>query len=110
MKMKIVFFIISLCLIVFLSDAITDMTGGNIQMYDGTIYKKEILPEEVRLYKYIPMRYRIYIENNVEVHERVINKKAYYDVTEETFSMYSIGDWFDAQNPKGVNYEIESAN
>lgn len=30
-----------------------------------------------------------------------IRKEEFFDVTEETYSCYEVGDWFDSQNPAG---------
>ena len=103
----IIFVIIAVILFLFIGYEITERTGYYIRIEDGTIYKKEILPEEVTGFRYIPMRYRIHIENNVEVYGNVIDKKNYYDVTEEIYSMYSVGDWFDIQNPKGLDQKYD---
>lgn len=75
------------------------------QIMDGTIYKKEILPEEFNYHNYIPMRYRIHIK-------RKVNNSIfyfYYDVSEITYSMYSIGDWFDIQNLRECGNRVMGA-
>lgn len=73
---------------------------------NGTVYKKEILSDAINCFAYIPMRYRIHIKNDVNVNGRVISKTAFFDVMEGTFSMYSVGDWFDIENIKINNSEL----
>lgn len=88
-------------------------TGADIHLKEGTIYKKEVINGELRkgVYDmtYIPTRYRIHICDEVEKRERTYEKKSFFDVTEETYSCYEVGDWFDSQNPRRST-EIESAN
>jgi hypothetical protein len=81
-------------------------TGADIYLKEGTIYKKEVINGELREraygnMAYIPTRYRIHICDEVEKRGRIYEKKNFFDVTEETYSCYEVGDWFDSQNPAG---------
>lgn len=89
-------------------------TGADIHLEEGTIYKKEVINGELRKgaygnMSYIPTRYRIHIRDKVKKRERTYEKKSFFDVTEETYSCYEVGDWFDSQNPRRST-EIESAD
>ncbi len=71
----------------------------NKKITDGIIYDMEIINGETRSYirfpdVYISTRYRLYVTKE--------ERKAYFDVSEDTYCMYSIGDWFDSQNPRKV--------
>ena len=87
---KIVSFVSKIC-----AKAKIVKVGYFTQITEGNVYKKEILSEEFHYRDYIPMRYRIHIKKDVNVYSTYFY---YYDVTEVTYSMYSVGDWFDIQN------------
>lgn len=87
--------VLFICLI-FVNSAIYNKEQENQKITDGIIYDMEIINGETRRYiyseEYIPTRYRIYVTKE--------QKKDYFDVSEDTYYMYSIGDWFDSQNPR----------
>lgn len=92
-------FVSKICAIAMKVEHLTHFT----QITDGNIYKKEIISEEFHYWNYIPMRYRIHIKKDVNVYSTYFY---YYDVTEVTYSMYSIGDWFDIQKIKTKRDEL----
>ena len=72
----------------------------------GVITKKEVVYGHVvyssvfggKVQTYMPTVYRIYIGGEYEFEGELHSLEAYFDVSEETYSRYSEGDWFDSQN------------
>lgn len=55
---------------------------------EGTVFDKKIIYPEM---DYIPARYKLYIVGESQIW-------AMYEVPEDVYYMYSIGDWFDSEN------------
>lgn len=73
------------------------------------VYQKEIIYENAPIY-------RLYIRNEMKSNGNVSEKSNFFNVSKEIYLLYSVGDWFDSQDPwepsAEVNDEsrIESAN
>lgn len=101
---KIVLGVFLLC-VIFVESVFFEINYEDVKITDGIIYEKEILNGETRrtsLYsvEYFPTRYRLYVTNEIDYIGKKVQKKTHFDVSEGTYYMYSIGDWFDSQNPR----------
>lgn len=71
-------------------------TSYGTRITSGFIYKKKMISRKCYYifgHEFIcPEAYRFYI--------LYFDKKVSFDVSEGTYCMYSIGDWFDSQNPQ----------
>lgn len=70
----------------------------------GCIYDKKIAYVNSSIFHEANTEYRLYVKGNdvVPFLQKVIIKR-YFTVSEEIYNLYSIGDYFDSQNPKALS-------
>lgn len=47
---------------------------------------------------YVPTTYRIYVTNDYKFEDKVYTGEVYFEVNEDIYNSYSIGEWFDSQD------------
>lgn len=97
------FILLSLLFIILFFIAKSDYGCLYTNTTEGTVYDKKIINAEVNnsvfSTNYIPTRYQLYIVQKFEINGKIYEKTAKYDVPEDIYRIYSIGDWFDSQSP-----------
>lgn len=78
-------------------------SSGGIVYYDGKVGYNFNNNKN-----YVPTVYRIYISAEFEYDGKTHQGNNYFDVSEDVYNSYSIGDYFDSKNLSGISEQPEN--